>query len=211
MNTTDYIKGNYQLVDKGSHFEIVDKDRVDLGRMFKDLGFRRGAEIGTETGVYAKHLCLVNPRLHLTCIDPWLAYEGYREHLSQSKMDSLLNETRIRLRNFFIEYVRKFSTDAYKDYKNDTFDFVYIDGNHELSSVVSDLVNWIPKVKKGGVVSGHDYIKRKGKNYSLHVVEALEAYRDAYKVNAPLFVLGRKEKVKGEKRDKSRSWFWVKE
>jgi hypothetical protein len=38
-----------------------------------------------------------------------------------------------------------------------SLDAVYLDGNHNKHSVVKDLKNWIPKIKKGGTVSGHDY------------------------------------------------------
>ena len=37
------------------------------------------------------------------------------------------------------------------------FDFVYIDGDHSYEGSKSDLKNYYPKVKRGGVISGHDY------------------------------------------------------
>ncbi len=37
-----------------------------------------------------------------------------------------------------------------------SLDFVFIDADHDFDSVVYDLNAWIPKVKKGGIVSGHD-------------------------------------------------------
>ena len=37
------------------------------------------------------------------------------------------------------------------------FDFLYIDGNHRYEAVKSDLINYYPRVKKGGIISGHDY------------------------------------------------------
>lgn len=37
------------------------------------------------------------------------------------------------------------------------FDLVYIDGNHDLEPVTADITAWLPKVKPGGVISGHDY------------------------------------------------------
>ena len=36
-------------------------------------------------------------------------------------------------------------------------DFVFIDGEHSLQAVRDDLRWWAPKVRKGGVVAGHDY------------------------------------------------------
>lgn len=38
-----------------------------------------------------------------------------------------------------------------------TCDFVFIDGAHDYESVRTDLCSWLPKVKVGGVIAGHDY------------------------------------------------------
>jgi hypothetical protein len=35
-------------------------------------------------------------------------------------------------------------------------DFVYIDANHDYDSVYDDIQYWYPKIKKGGVIGGHD-------------------------------------------------------
>ena len=38
-----------------------------------------------------------------------------------------------------------------------SLDFVFIDADHEYKSVKSDIVAWILKVKKGGILAGHDH------------------------------------------------------
>lgn len=35
--------------------------------------------------------------------------------------------------------------------------FVYIDGNHSCSYVKQDITTWLPKIKDGGILAGHDY------------------------------------------------------
>lgn len=37
------------------------------------------------------------------------------------------------------------------------FDFVFIDADHREESVKKDILAWLPKVKKGGIIAGHDY------------------------------------------------------
>lgn len=37
-------------------------------------------------------------------------------------------------------------------------DMVYLDAAHYYDGVISDLVSWYPKVKPGGIISGHDYL-----------------------------------------------------
>lgn len=41
----------------------------------------------------------------------------------------------------------------------ETFDFVFIDAAHDYQSVKADIEAWAPKVKKGGILAGHDYCR----------------------------------------------------
>jgi predicted O-methyltransferase YrrM len=49
------------------------------------------------------------------------------------------------------------SNDALDQLKGQEFDFVYIDGLHTYDGVKTDIINYLPLVKKGGVIGGHDY------------------------------------------------------
>lgn len=52
----------------------------------------------------------------------------------------------------------KSDTHAAKDnYEDESLDFVFIDANHTYEGMMTDLVDWFPKVKKGGMIGGHDY------------------------------------------------------
>jgi hypothetical protein len=53
--------------------------------------------------------------------------------------------------------IKKLSVDAAKDFPDNFFDCVYIDANHDYDSVKEDILSWINKIKKGGILSGHDY------------------------------------------------------
>jgi len=44
------------------------------------------------------------------------------------------------------------------------FDFVFIDADHTYESVKKDILAWYPKVKKGGIIAGHNYFVE-GKGY----------------------------------------------
>lgn len=40
---------------------------------------------------------------------------------------------------------------------NGSLDFVFIDAAHDYDSVKADIAAWLPKVRKGGFLAGHDY------------------------------------------------------
>lgn len=195
-------------VTRRSPIEIPKVGRTDLARFFEYCGFMVGAEIGVEQGKYAEELCRANPAATLHCVDAWQAYRGYREHVTQAKLDGFYQAARERLATYRAEFHRAYSTDAAGSFKNRSLDFVFIDGNHRLDHVIADLHAWVPKVRPGGIVSGHDWCRRKQSGYSVHVVEAVTAYVQAYHID-PLFILGSKEVRSGEVRDRPRSWFWV--
>ena len=51
------------------------------------------------------------------------------------------------------------SVDVAKGYEDESIDLVFIDGAHDYGNVSADIAAWLPKVKPGGIVSGHDYSK----------------------------------------------------
>ena len=56
-----------------------------------------------------------------------------------------------------VTLIRKTSVQAAKQFKNASLDFVFIDGSHDTDSVCADIDAWLPKVKAGGIIAGHDY------------------------------------------------------
>lgn len=214
MKTLEYIKNKYKLdlEQKRKPLEIPNTNRETLAQIFCEVGFKVGAEIGVERGIYSEVLLKANPDLQLFSIDAWTAYKGYRDHVSQEKMDRLYKEAQEKLNPYGGRSVmmKGFSVDVAHKFPDNSLDFVYIDGNHEFQQVVNDICVWDKKVRVGGIVAGHDYVKRKDNGYLMHVPQALHGYVDAYQIK-PLFVLGRKDVINGELRDRSRSWFYVKQ
>jgi hypothetical protein len=131
--------------------------REDFGKMFKALGFTRGVEIGTWQGEFAAALCASNPDLHLICIDPWKPYKEFHEPITPIMFTTSKAIATARLLHANCEIICEFSNIAVLSVPDNSLDFVYIDGNHSFFSVVEDLTLWSPKVKVGGVISGHDY------------------------------------------------------
>ncbi len=207
MKLTDAVK------QTGGFIEIPDCSRDDLPGFFKEMGFKVGVEVGVYKGEYTKLLC--GAGLQIYAVDPYMAYDDYDEkHRDfQARQDYLY----ARLKKVMAPFpnctiVRKTSMDAVKDFENGSLDFVYIDGHHGFKYVAEDLWEWSKKVRKGGIVSGHDYALARKKNqhdpYVLHARYVLDAYVKAFRI-APFFVLGRHNAPEGEKRDKWRSWMFI--
>ena len=185
------------------------RHRDELPDLFDRLNFKEGAEVGVEVGRYSKVLCEGNPGVKLHCVDAWRAYRGYREHVSQEKVDGFLETTKERLAPYNVHIVREFSVEAAKQFKRESLDFVYIDANHALPYVVADIAAWEPIVKRGGILAGHDYAHRGGNGYQCHVIEAVQAWAAAFRI-APWFVIGSSERLPDGTRPTAPSWMWVK-
>jgi len=56
-----------------------------------------------------------------------------------------------------VEIRRMRGRDAAPSYPNGSLDCVFIDADHSADAVYQDIVTWLPKVKQGGVLAGHDY------------------------------------------------------
>lgn len=75
-------------------------------------------------------------------------YTGFKMNLRDACLDD------------FVEIKRMKSVEAAKTEADESLDLVFIDGDHAYESVKSDIDAWWPKVKKGGVMLGHDYCKK---------------------------------------------------
>ena len=137
---------------------------------------RFAVEIGTYIGDWAMLWCKTNPKLHLTCIDPYRAYEG---RPLQETQDEIYKTALENLKPYNANIIRKASMDAVDDFADSSLDFVSIDGDHSFDAAVMDLIRWCPKVRKGGLVAVHDYTANQGP----HVIMAVNAYTHCHNIS----------------------------
>jgi len=188
MDTLNYLKTRYGFSIDGQNPIILNhfSRKGKIIELFNELNFRRGVEVGTDTGRYAKDLCEGLANLKLTTIDPFLPYTEGDEIKDEQRSEAIYLEAVERLKNFNCEVVRKTSMEAIKDFEDNSLDFVFIDGNHEYEYVLEDITEWSRKVKVGGIVYGHDYTENKNRKYG--VIEAVNKYVSDNNIN-PWFVL----------------------
>lgn len=210
VKTNDYILKKFGLNFYDSTrmpIEIHNVGRRGLAELFGELGLNTGAEIGVREGEYSEILCKANPKLKLCGIDPYVSYTGYRDHIKNESFEIYYEVAKKRLAPYNYKFVRKFSLDALDDFPDQSLDFVYIDGNHDFKNCADDITEWTKKVKNGGIISGHDYIKYK-RPTNIHCYEVINGYTAAYNIK-PWFVTSSKVVVGGVESVEACSWLWV--
>jgi len=116
-------------------------------------------EVGTYKGANALSILKKLNVEKIYLIDPYINYSEYSHKLGN--LSSAEKEARKKLRKYKkkIVWIKKTSDEAV-DLISEKADFVYIEGNHDYKYVKKDLKNYFPKVKKGGILAGHDMPKK---------------------------------------------------
>jgi hypothetical protein len=129
-----------------------------LGKMIEGLENPVGVEIGLAEGFTTRFLMESNKNLTLYCIDPYINYIDWngtnlneRENIYQQFLDNT------KVFGDRIKFLRKYSDDAVSNIEDNSLDFVFIDGLHTFEQVTKDMTNYYPKLKDGGIFSGHDF------------------------------------------------------
>lgn len=123
------------------------------------VGYETAVEVGSNVGEYAEHLLSKSKIKKLYCIDTWqnnFGSDGYCDSDGDKRMNECSERLKEYISNGRCELVRMSSLDAIKVVTDD-IDFIYIDGDHSLGGILFDLYAWTPKVRVGGMISGHDY------------------------------------------------------
>lgn len=157
----------------------------------------KGIEIGVQIGLNSMMLLDACPNItKIIGIDP---YEPYTDWDGTEVTDKTQNEIYGTLMEHFdlfkgqFQLIKQKSVDAAPQLENGAYDFLFIDGDHSLKSVLNDLEYYVPKVRTGGIIAGHDV--------GIHSVNmALQAWCRRKNLN-PLKV----------KLVENQSWYWIKE
>ena len=134
-------------------------------------------EVGTWKGKSAAYLCTemvkAGKQQTLDCVDH---FKGSKEeqdtHHKEATSKYIAEVCGNNLRPFWLSEKNKHwsvrrdnlvklvplsSIAAAKQYKDNSLDFVFIDAGHSYEEVRQDIKTWLPKVKQGGWLAGHDY------------------------------------------------------
>lgn len=108
-----------------------------------------GCEIGSFSGVSSRLISSYIKELY--CIDLWGAYpEVPAVHMARA--EQIFDENKPEN----IIKVKKDSS-CLSEFEDGFFDFIYIDGWHKYQQVKNEIELALKKIKKGGIIAGHDY------------------------------------------------------
>ena len=120
-------------------------------------------KIGVYRGNSSQSLRCCFPKASLYLIDPWVLYDAYRSPTAGpiSKKAEDYEQAYLYVKEVFsndpkAQILRKTSLEAAALVPND-LDLVFIDGNHDYEYVKQDIALWQPKIRKGGILAGHDF------------------------------------------------------
>ena len=107
-------------------------------------------EIGVAGAHTSVQLLRTFDRLHMVLVDPYL-YNKFTYTMPSRIADVLspyAERTTLKLQK---------SARAASAIVNGSLDMVFIDGDHDYKGCRDDIRIWLPKVRSGGVLAGHDY------------------------------------------------------
>lgn len=193
----NYAEENYPRLIKGL-------DRIGLVELWKELGYKVGCEVGVEKGRFSAYMFKQIPDLKMYLVDPYDSYIDVSRQVGPRPW--MRKIARNRMKGFNAQWVEEYSETAFNKVPDDSLDFVYIDGNHRYDYVMLDIILWIRKVRKGGMIAGHDYTTW-GRHYAgRNVQKAVDDYIKAHKIMPTYFTDDRKTRRLGSKHA---SWFWI--
>ena len=132
------------------NFEDLYDEAADRARD-GDVIVEVGSFYGRSACYLAGKLRDMKKKVTLLCVDNWAdpemtwgsTYELFRENVQQLGL---------------LDIIVPICTPSVRAaaFVKDNLDFVFIDAAHDYENCLADIKAWLPKVKKGGVIAGHD-------------------------------------------------------
>lgn len=136
-----------------------------MPRLIKERNLKVGAEIGVAYGGHAEAMVKAGVKT-LYAVDPyqpdWNGTDGYSlpdgKHFGKEEYEELFLHALHRLRRAGNkpDLMRMTSAEAFALVR-EPLDFVFIDAKHTYENLYTDIFLWQRRVKKGGIIAGHDF------------------------------------------------------
>lgn len=121
-----------------------------------------GSWLGRSAALMGVEIINSGKDIEFFCVDPWI--DGGPD-LRDTKHYKELTDSPFALftKNtapvaHVITPLQGMSVEMSKQFDDGSVDFLMLDGDHSYEAVKADIAAWLPKMKKGGVISGDDYL-----------------------------------------------------
>lgn len=150
----------YQNIDGWFSYEYIYKDMVDQAddnSLFVEIGSFKGRS----SAFMAVEIVNSGKKIKFDCIDPMKltshyiqsAQEKPQEFEGYSAEDFLQRMSPVK---DVVTLHQMTSDEAVNLYQDGSIDFLLIDGDHTYEAVKQDIINYIPKMRSGGLIAGDD-------------------------------------------------------
>jgi hypothetical protein len=148
---------------------LSNPERHIIIELILKYGLKSVVEVGVLHGKLtgkALRACLTIERYY--CVDPWKVYcqwyhrEAHPFEADQAHWDKLYGKL-VYLQTIHPQIIIKRMTSlnaAWEMVQEVPVDVVYIDAVHDQYNILNDIYHWMPIVRDGGIIAGHDYAKQ---------------------------------------------------
>jgi hypothetical protein len=138
------------------------------------------AEVGVASGSFSKHILDIAQPDRLLLIDIWKP--GRRAHgrsrvgaapVGVDDIEKVRTTFAAEIARRRVELLRGISWEMLATLDDGVLDWVYLDAAHDFDSITHDLAAVLPKLRPGGIIAGHDYVRWGRFGYRCGVIEAV--------------------------------------
>lgn len=131
-------------------------------QFIRDNDVKDVAEVGVWKGEFAMSLLLECPSIRsYLMVDSWRHLEGWNKpfNLTDAEFAEIYQQA-IHNTEFARDKIRVLkgtTLEVRSQIKDNSLDFIYVDGDHSLRGIVIDALSMWPKLRAGGVLAGDDF------------------------------------------------------
>lgn len=150
----------YENIPGWFSYDYIYKDMVEQAEgdcLFVEIGSFRGRS----TAFLAVEIANSGKNIRLECIDPMKLLGHYAESAVEKPEEFAgysapkFHERLASVKDHY-KLHEMTSDEAVNLFEDGTIDFIMIDGDHSYEGVKKDLINFLPKMRSGGLVTGDD-------------------------------------------------------